>query len=251
MATAAAKAYLEGLAQEFGLNDDEKAALLKVTEKEAVAKRLVDDHKRQSDYSRAMDEVRSKTLELEGRSKEWTDWYNNAVTNDQARERELQDLRTRTGTNGTTTTGTTVTSGLTEAQVQKMLQEQGSRLVSVTKQAMKIASRHAAEFHEALDVDAVEKIAIANNMTVEDAYNRWIAPRLEERAKADVDARIKAAHDDGLKEGMSKASVPDETTRGHHVFFDRQTEAKPVGDRARLSSFVESWQEAARSGVNK
>ena len=114
MATAAARQYLESLAQEFNLSDEDKAILLKVADKEAVAKRLVDDHKRQSDYSRAMDDARKKADELAAREREWTDWYTKASARDAERERELQELKTRGGSgdgagagNGSGATGLT------------------------------------------------------------------------------------------------------------------------------------------------
>ena len=115
----------------------------------------------------------------------------------------------------------------------------------------KVASRHAAEFHEMLDVDALEKLAIDNNITVEAAYERMIEPRIKEREKVEFEAKLKQAREEGVKEGMSKQNIPDEATRGHHVFFDRKPDAKPQTERERVSSFAESWRDAATQGVNK
>src|SRR6516225_823881 len=141
------------------------------------------------------------------------------------------------GTNG---------SGLTREELETALKQRDALTLNITKQMGRLASRHAAKFGEELDVDAIEKIAIEKGMRVEQAYDEWIKPRIEAKAKADAEASVKEAYERGLKEGMSKHDVPLEASKGHHVFFDRKAAdpTKPISDRDRAANFVNAWREA-------
>src|SRR6266850_5335997 len=97
MATAAAKAYLQELAHTAGLSAEELAALEKVAGNEKFATELQNGVKRQSDYSRSMDEVKTLKQSVETQIQSWRDWYATASTNDAAREEELVALRAKVG----------------------------------------------------------------------------------------------------------------------------------------------------------
>jgi hypothetical protein len=239
------KAYLDSLAQTAGLDAESKANLLKAIENEKFATALSGSLSRQEDYSRNMDALRKDREGLEAEKSTWREWYAKAVEQDAAREAELVKLRGGQPTN-TTTTSTSINGGLTKADLEKILAQERGSLIAVTKAMGRIASRHAAEFKEALDVDAVEKIAIERGIRVEDAYEQYVAPRVAERQKAEFEQKLKDAHDAGVKEGMSKHGIPDDasTPRGHHLLFDRPKVVDPnakLGDRQRLDNFAEAW----------
>jgi hypothetical protein len=251
-----ALAYIRELAQSSGLTQEQLDLALKVLDNDKFAQGLVDGQSRQSDYSRNMDELRRQKSELDASRTQWTEWYERATANDMNREKELQEWRAgqRTkdnpgthGNSGGSSGSGTNGSGLTREELETALKQRDALTLNITKQMGRLASRHAAKFGEELDVDAIEKIAIDKGMRVEQAYDEWIKPRIEAKAKADAEASVKEAYERGLKEGMSKHDVPLEASKGHHVFFDRKAAdpTKPLSDRDRAANFVNAWREAA------
>jgi hypothetical protein len=243
--------YLLELAKTAGLDDESKASLTKVLGNAKFAEELDKGVKRQSDYSRSMDELKTEKQKVEAQINQWREWYNTAVTNDAAREEELKELRTKVGS--TTTTATTTSSGanggMTKAELEAVLAGERSRLISVTKDMGRIASRHAAEFHEALDVDAVEKIALERGLTVAKAYDEYVAPRIAERDKTAWEEKLKLAREEGVREGLSKRDVPDEAAKGFHPIFGHAKQVETVGkltDGQRATNFAQAWNEATQ-----
>src|SRR6266850_5483873 len=177
MATAAAKAYLQELAHTAGLSAEELAALEKVAGNEKFATELQNGVKRQSDYSRSMDEVKTLKQNVETQIQSWRDWYATASTNDAAREEELVALRAKVnGTGGGSGGGTGDKGGGGTGEkflTEKQIQEREGRMINIVKQGMRLASRHAAKFGEELDVDALEKLAVDNGLTLDLAYERY------------------------------------------------------------------------------
>jgi hypothetical protein len=247
-----AKDYLEQLAQTAGLDAETKATLLKAVENDKFATALAASVSRQEDYSRNMDALRKDRESFETDRTSWKDWYAQATAREAEIAAELEDLRKKAhagGSGGGGGNGDKV--GMTREDLDKILAGERGNMISVIKAMGTIASRHAAEFHEALDVTAVEKIALEKRITVEQAYEDYVAPRIQTRKDEEFAAKLKAAHDDGVKEGLSKVGLPDDSAapRGHHVLFDRPrpTDGKPAapaGLRERAANFVEAWNSA-------
>lgn len=252
----AIKDYLEELAKTTGLDDESKGAILKALGNTKFAEELEKGVSRQSDYSRHMDELKTEKQKVESQIQTWRDWYNTAITKDAEREEELKTLRAKAGGGdggGTGGGGNGGTGGgnFTKAELEALLAKERGSLIALTKDMGRVASEHAARFHEALDVDALEKIALEKGLTVRDAYKLYVEPRVKEQETKDIDERIRLAREEGIKEGMSKKGLPDEssTSRGHHVFFDRQKDPAKVGDeRTRAAAFADAWTAAAVAG---
>jgi hypothetical protein len=250
-----ARKYLQELAQSTGVDVTSLEGVMKVLEgNDKFATALAASVSRQEDYSRNMDALRKDREAFQADKSSWTDWYKSATETDAAREAELQDLRKKVGTNGGGGAGggNSDKVGMTREDLDKVLASERGNMISVIKAMGTISSRHAAEFHEALDVGAVEKIALEKRITVEQAYEDYVAPRIQTRKDEEFAAKLKAAHDDGVKEGLSKVGLPDDSAapRGHHVLFDRPraTDGKPaaaVGLRERAASFADAWNSGA------
>lgn len=246
--------YLESLAQDAGLDEASRTVLLKVIENEKFATPLAAGISRQDEFSRAMDDLTKQRRAFEADRSSWQDWYKTASETDAAREAELQDLRKKVGGNGGGAGGGTSGSGsgdaLTLKKAEELLATTRAQLIAVTKDMGIIAARHAVEFPKIpFDVERIEKIALEKGLTVAKAYDEYVRPHVEERQKADIDARIKAAHDAGIQEGLSKRGIPDEssTPRGHHVLFDRPKPDATPDTRGRVANFVEAWNKAAET----
>lgn len=243
--------YLDSLAQTAGLDDESKAALKKALGNQKFAEELEKGVKRQSDYSRSMDELKTQKQAVEAQIGQWREWYNTAVTNDAAREEELQQYRRERGNttgngNGTVTPTST---GFSKKEIEDMLAGERNRLISITKDMGRIASRHAVEFQEALDVEAVEKVALEKGLTVAKAYDEYVAPRIKEREQKSFEERLKLAREEGLKEGLSRRDLPDESTRGFHPIHDHSKAVETSGklsDLQRRTNFETAWFESVK-----
>lgn len=258
MATAAAKAYLQELARTAGISAEELAVLEKVADNAKFATELQNGVKRQSDYSRAMDEVTTLKQTVETQIESWRDWYKTASTNDAAREEELIALRAKVngtgggsgGGNGTGGNGAGGGAGDKGLSL-KEIQEREGRMINIVKTGMRLASRHAAKFGEELDVDALEKLAVEKGLTLDLAYEQLIAPRVKTAADAAQAEALKKAREEGLQEGLSKRDVPGESTRGFHPLFNRKVaegEADPakLTDGQRKDNFARAYEEAGK-----
>jgi len=82
---------------------------------------------------------------------------------------------------------------VTREDIQKQLGDRDARYAGVIKQMGRLASKHAVDFKEALDVDALEKLAIETNLPLDVAYERMIGPRMEEARKTAAEAEMDKA----------------------------------------------------------
>lgn len=234
--------YLNELAKTAGLDDEAKAGLTKALGNTKFVEELDKGIKRQSDYSRAMDEVKTSKQAVDTQIQTWREWYTGAVESDTVREAELQEWRAgkRSPTNPNPNPTPTPTPGLTE----KQLQEREERMISIVKQGMRLASRHAARFGEELDTDALEKIAVDNGISLENAYEKYVAPRVKEADEKSFAEKLRIAREEGLKEGLSKRDLPDESTRGFHPIHDHNKAVEVSGkltDAQRRANFESEW----------
>lgn len=247
------KAYLGELAQKSGLDDASKAELLKVVEgNPKLAEGLSEGIMLRSDYSRGQDELRTKTAEFEGTKTQWTEWYKEATETDKARQTELVDLRAKVsgGNGGNGGGGGTPPAGLTQKQLDDALAKERSFGVNVAKTVGKITARHLHAFNEEPDFEAIEKIAMTDNISADAAYDKWVAPRIKEKSDKDLEDRIKRERAEAVAEALSKHNLPGESgPRTHHTFFDRDKVAAtaPKDERARAESFKKAYETAGRS----
>jgi hypothetical protein len=237
------KQYLERLAQEANLDEASKAIFLKVIGDEKLLKPLDDGFLRQEDYSRSMDTLAKSRTEFETQQKTWRDWYAEATTRDAERESELQTLRAKVNGNPNPNPNPNpAPTGLTK----KEIEEREGRMINIVKQGMRLASRHAAKFGEELDVDALEKIAVERGLTLDLAYDQYIAPRVQAATKLAQDEAVKKAREEGIQEGLSKRDVPSEGDRGFHPLFrpkpsDAAHDPSKLSERQRADNFASAW----------
>ena len=88
------------------------------------------------------------------------------------------------------------------------IKDMQSRMVGVIKDGVRLASRHAANYHEELDVDALEKLAVEKNLPLSVAYDEYIKPREEQRRNASFEEKLKAAKEEGAREALSRHKLP-------------------------------------------
>ena len=248
------KKYVEGLAQEAGLPKEQASAFLQALENEKFAKPLADGILRHEDYSRNSDSLRKEKETFERTQKEWKDWYTDVLKTKESNERVVAEanaklqayVNTYGELDGSRVVASPVDTGTMEKKYQEMLEKQGKQALYVIKKATWAAADYMKRFNDVLDLDAVEKIAVEKNLSVEQAYQEYIKPKVTEMDTKAMEAKIAAAKEEGRKEALSGVNLPiDNGPKAHHTFFDRAKEAP--GGRKLSEGFAQAWQEAASS----
>lgn len=244
--------YLASLAQQAGFDDESKTALQKVLANQKFTEELDKGVKRQSEFSRAMDEAKRIRDEAEAKITQWKSWYDEAVVRDAEREAEFQRVK---GSNGNAGAGNGSGNGSgngtgtnPDVLTRKQIEEREGRMISIVKQGMRLASRHAAKFGEELDVDALEKLAVEKGLTLDRAYEEMVAPRVQAAKDKEFADKIAAARAEGVQEGLSKRDVPGEGSKAFHPIFGHRDEKAGDGkltDGQRRSNFEQAFNEAA------
>lgn len=203
------KQYLEELYKAAGVSDDNvKQAVSAFFGNEAVSKRLNDDVLRQQDYSRNMDSLKADKQKT-------ADYYQQLVTWKATAEAELEAERAGNG-NGNGNGHREViqpvqTDFIAKKDMEAELKRREALTISLMKDVGYLASAHATEFKEPLDMDALEKIAIDKNLPVRQAYAEMVRER---RSAIDTEKRkaeIEAAKAEGAREFASKHKIPVDT----------------------------------------
>lgn len=242
------KQYLEQLAQTAGLSDEDKANLMKVAGNEKVAKSLGDDILRQADYSRNLDALRADR-------QKWEKWYADSL---QWRADEEARLAALTPTTPITPVSTFDAEGykkLLMEEVNKKTAAQEGQFIGLLKTGLSLVGRHMKEFNEPLDVDALAKVAVEKQQSLDAAYADLVSPRRAEAQKAKYEADLKAARDAGAREFASTHKIPIDTMpREHHPLLDKPTQGvvtdytpnsgrlTPTSERSLRDSFVAEWE---------
>lgn len=252
------KQYLSELAKQAGLDDASTQSVLKVLENDKFSKELGNGLTRQSDYSRAQDELRTQQTAFERQQQEWLAWHEQVKTADAQRETELQSLRAKANGNPNPNPNGDPTQYVTRADYAKAVQEAETRAlntsVAIAKDAMQCQMDYYTRFGKSLDLDAIQKYAVEHNVTVKSAYDAVIAPEVKAKSDADFEAKLKSAREEGARDALSKHHIPTEEAPSEHVLFDylKTPEApKPASERTRAEAFAAEWEKAGVTGVQK
>lgn len=253
------KAYAESLlAKSKNITDDQRQAFLAVLQDGDISKEFgstLENHMLKSDYDREMGRLRKKESEysvwyadqvkVAESNKKLVDDANAAVTAYREKYGDLEGGKPLV----TTPTGDFISKKDYEAE----LERRDKLTISLVKGAARITADHLHRFNEPPDLDAIEKIAIDEKLPLDLAYEKYIAPKSKARLDADVEARIKAAKEEGLKEGLSRSGIPVDThPKEPHPFY-RNIELHKMGDKAPspLESFTKGWNEAQTGAATK
>lgn len=246
------KQYVEELAKAGGWDDARKATVLEALSADPVAKVLGDGVLRQSDYSRNMDDLRKRQEEFE-KSKTQTDqivsWYNSNFDDiKQLPELKAEIARLKADGGGADDGGVDPTKFVPRDQYQRDLEAQSNALLNVVEDLAVVQGSNWETFGKPLlksEVAELKKFALDNKLRLTDAYDKWVAPRIEEKRSKDVEARIAAAREEGRREGASHQppvdNAPKETAP---VWATRPDGDKPLDENARRARFREAYDEA-------
>src|SRR3972149_4309538 len=245
-----AKTYFTKLAQDAGLEDAQKDAVLKAFDNDKFVAGATDPLMRHDDYSRKMDE-------LAGEKKTWAEWYGKA---DQAYKTNLAGIETlkryeqlygplegqQAANNGANV--------LTRQEVEQLFAVRDQAYTNLLHNGLRIAQDHLHRFGAPLDTRELEKFALDRKITDMDrAYELYVTPKLDsqrQKQEADREAamneRIKREREEAVRDYASRNKLPIETgPKPFHTFYDREAPKEGGSEleqeRFARAGFLEGW----------
>jgi len=248
-----AKQYFEELCKEAGYSPEQTAALTAMASDSKLSEKLDELIANGTDnYQAQVGRVRA----LESKINEYGAWYGTADAEYKRMQTELQTLKAQAIASGLDLTNSNQpvvdpSKFITKEDLAAQIQELGSRQGAIAKDVGRIASRHAAKFHEELDMDAVEQAGIelqkklGRTPTVTEAYNAYIAPRESESSKAEMEQKLKEAREEGAREALSRRGMPAEPvpTESSMLFSRPSADQVPADINAEL---INAWRGAEK-----
>ncbi len=252
--------YAQELFKKAGIEGDKAKAVLDALGDETMAKAFsegfVETPRHHSTLDKTVGEYKGKLTEAEKRAKEVNDWYASngkpaydwALAN-QKKLKDYEDLYGPIESGGDRRAAAQV-AGMTQEQVAAFVEQREKQrdvaYVSMAKDIARASGEHLSRFKETLDIDAVEKLALERGLSFGQAYQAMVAPRVEEQRNTEIEARVKAAREEGARDALSKHRLPMDTKpREPHPIFDRKEPAQGVSefqqDRQSKESFLEGW----------
>lgn len=242
------KKYIEELAQAAGVSDDQKQAFLQALDNAKFAKAIDDGILRHDDYSRNMDTLRADKEKFEKEKTGYSDWYKQSLAAFEKNKQVVAQYEQQYGPldGSDPKLVASPTNAVTKEELQKAMDEYSGKAVFIAKKAAQVSVDYFKRFNEPLDMDAFEKFALEKGLPIDAAYDAFIRPRVSELDQKNIDERIKAAKEEGLREGRSQSNLPVDTApKAPHPFFDRPKPDAATGGTKLRDSFVSAWNTAA------
>lgn len=252
-----AKEYYEGVLKQAGVSETKRQALVAALEDEEISKALVNEQiaprLRHDEFSREMDRLKSE-------KEKTATYYQQLVTWKQEQDAAFAGAGAGNGAgNGDYLTKKDIEA--LEKKYQDSLKQQEASFITISKMMGRLASQHAVEFKEALDTDALEKMAIEKQLPLPQAYEAMVGTRRAEIQNQSFAAKLAAAKEEGAREFASKHKLPIDTVAREPEFgrltFDRPGDKSvapdyvpntgqlsPASTRALRDSFVEAYNSA-------
>ena len=256
--------YTQELFKKAGLDGDEqaKAIIEALGKNEKLQKAFKDGFVETGQHHSTVDKLKGewegKYTQAEQKVRQYDEWYNSQAKPafDQYQKAQIA-LQQYQATFGPIDTATDVrqaaaATGLSKEDVQAMLNEtvqrQNTAYVGLLKDMTRISGEHVQRFKEPLDVDAFEEFANKSGLPPRAAYEKFVAPRVQEQQNTEFEAKIKAAREEGARDALSKHKLPVESgPRESHLVFDRKEPEGKMSDlqqeQASRNAFLEGWNE--------
>ncbi len=233
-----AKAYFEDMCREAGLSPEETQAALAFTSNDKLTSRLDTLVKTGTeDYTAQVGRVRAAEAKL----KEFGDWYGTANTQYQQMADELASTKAQLAGRGTGgEQGFDTSKFLTKQDLDRVVQDQGTRFAGILKTATHIAADHAARFGEAPDMEAIDRIATEKSLPLNLAYQEYIKPRVEAKATSDMEKRIKDAKDEAVRDYASRHQMPVDPRPAENSFINPRG-SKPEAPKDMDAELLATW----------
>jgi hypothetical protein len=258
------KSYWQELAKAQGLSDEDAAAVLQVLGNEKVAKAFQQGFVERPVFSSELDKTRnewkSKADTAATRLTEYEHWYNTAALPAHQQAVQAVELLGKYQQAYGALDGTTefkAATGMTQEQINKILDErqgqQNQAFMKVSKTLARASADYMKRFGDVLDMDAFEDFAVKRGGDPWDAYNAFVAPKVQEATAAaetkrtqEFEEKLKAAREEGARDALSKRGLPTEVkTEPSNLrrYLDTPKDQLPTEATAR-QAFMEEWNKA-------
>ncbi len=210
--------YFAQMCKEAGLDDAATSALTALANNEKLSPKFNSLVKRATED---FDAQTGRVKAAEEKVRKYDEWYPTAkAAADAALQRtaEVEAELARRGAGGDPP-AFDASKYLTKEDLLKFNEESSKRFAGVLKDATRIAARHVSKFGEEPDLDAIEQVAVKENLPLAAAYDRWIQPRVDEANKKQFQKE---------KEEYANQKVADTLSRYKHPVDQVPTDAAPV-----------------------
>lgn len=256
-----AKSLIESWGKKAGLNEDGLKALLGNEEILKEAQNHLTNH---SEMASGIDRARN---EAQAKLKEYTDWYNNIAEPSVKQANQLKAAYERYRQQFGDLEGEPGNGGQPRNQNGQFVSRQeldayATTGAQVAKQLAFITSDYNSRFgpkHGPMTYEQLEEwenFAVSRGKPPIESYREWIAPKEKElreaeaaKAQADTEARIKAAREEGFREGQTRRQWGSEAAKktdnfGRDLKALETAKADPEAqDRAADAEFMKGWEE--------
>lgn len=270
------KEYFASLAKDGGWDDATQQTVLKaIADNEKVSKKLGDELMTRPDYSRSMDELRKQTEAFEQQKTAWQEWYKTADS--AVRQQQAEAVQAKAALNAYKETFGDLTGGTVDpkngngtapafdpAQLQTQMTQQfqalQQQLLGTVVETAKVQGDYFQTFNRPMspaEVDELTKLATSQGRPLSDVYREYVAPKLQEKQKAEWEAETTRRTNEAVKDALSKHQIPvDAAPKGTSSFLSKvqesqKTATNPRTESERRASFVEAWNSGAATGVSK
>ena len=254
------KQYWQDLAKKAGVSEEKMKAISEALGDDTVAKAFKDGFVETPTHHSTLDRLKGewegKATKAEQDATALRDWY--AKTGKPAFDQFgtlTSKLQAYEQTYGAIDGAADVrqaahATGLTKEQVEAIVSEKESArnqgVVNLLKDVSYVTADHLTRFKEPVDIDALEAFAVKSGLPLRQAYKEFVNPKVEEQRNTEVEARVKAAREEGARDALSKHQLPVETRpKEAHLFFDRTEKPAAVtelqAERQSRESFMETF----------
>src|SRR5690242_7246971 len=247
------KSYWQELAKAQGLSDEDAAAVLQVLGNEKVAKAFQQGFVERPVFSSELDKTRN---EWKSKVDQYNDWYQKtALPAHQQAQQAVELLNKYQQTYGSLdgTAKFEAATGMTQEQINKILDErqgqQNQAFMKVSKTLARASADYMKRFGDVLDMDAFEDFAVKRGGDPWDAYNAFVAPKVQEATAAaetkrtqEFEEKLKAAREEGARDALSKRGLPTEVkTEPSMLRRYMDTPKEKLDDNAGRTAFMEEY----------
>lgn len=245
--------YWQDIATKAGLSQEQADLISDSLADQNIAKAFRQGFVPVPEHHSTLDTLKANT---EAREQELNNWYNNtALPAYQANVAGIDRLRQYESLYGNLDPNANHGNAPNNPQnieelLERKLRERDQSYISLMKAIPQMSLDYYKRFNEPLNMDDVEKIALREGLPPQLAYERYIAPKVEERRKAEYEAALKTAREEGYREAVTKHHIPVNSTPKDSFTLVRDEKAGPpmnqqAEEAASRDAFMEGWSDYA------
>jgi len=181
----------------------------------------------------------------------WQKWYEGYVSEEKSLKDKVAAYEQQYGTLDPAAgpTRKTTTAGISAEDLQRMLAERDAAAIRFASELTNLQLEHRDRFKTPLDSEGLIKFAVEQgNIPLRTAYRDFVAEQAKEFEQKELDAKLKAAREDGAREALSQHKLPIVSAPTEPHVLDRMNEAaKTSTDRVKAA--VAAWNTATHSAA--